>query len=383
MKTKRLLLSMASALLLALPGPAWAYIEKMYELKDMVDECTVIYTAKIASVDRVKRRMTVKLIEPIKGKTNIQKVNYNLAEPQFPWQSAFALSDLSEGHQAILFFRQDGEGDMKSLLFANGYFMQFVGGYDTKNLDNIWINFTHIEIRMNRTFCGTTVQFMSLLHAHLKDKKPLPAARPQVPEWTKERMQAKKKETKIDFEDPAAVQKALEELAASKPPAVLLGSGTGLKAEYFDNADFTNLKVTRVDPVVKFEWNGGEAAPGVAAESFSVRWTGFVQPKYSEVWTFYINSDDGVRLWVNGKQLIDNWTDHAPTVDAGTVELKAGQKYEIKMEYYQGGGPACAMLMWSSESQEQEIVPATQLYPPSEASKAMAAPPAGAAALAQ
>jgi hypothetical protein len=187
-----------------------------------------------------------------------------------------------------------------------------------------------------------------------------------VPEWTKERMQAKKKEEKVDFEDPAAVKKAVELLASAQNalPKPQLGTGTGLMGEYFDNPDFTSPKATRVDAHVGFEWNGGEAAPGVAAETFSARWTGQVQAKFSETWTFYTNSDDGVRLWVNGKKLIDNWTDHAPTVDSGTIDLKAGEKVDIKLEFFQGGGPCCITLMWSSESQEQEVVPKSQLYPP-------------------
>jgi hypothetical protein len=364
----------------SVPRPAGAYIEEMYTLKKMIDECTHVYTAKITAVDKVKRRVSIKLIDPLKGKTSVKKVNFNLGQPQYEWQAAFACSDLTEGQQAILFWKEDGPGDMKSLLFANGYFLQNVGGYDVNNLDNIWIPFTHIEIRMNRTFCGTTVQFLTLLRAHLQENKPLPAPKATVPEWTKERMQAKKKEEKVDFEDPAAVKKAVELLAAAQGavPKQQIGTGTGLKGEYYDNPDFTNLKVTRVDPEVKFEWNGGEAAPGVAAETFSARWTGQIQAKSSETWTFYTNSDDGVRLWVNGKKLVDNWTDHAPTVDSGTIDLKAGEKVDLKLEFFQGGGPCCIILMWSSESQEQEVIPRTQLYPP--AGGAAPVPAAAAAA---
>jgi hypothetical protein len=355
-----------AALAFVWPLPSQAYIERVYPLKELVDECTFIYTAKVMTVDKVKQRVTIKLIEPIKGKTDVVNIGYDFGPAQSPWQMAFVLSDLQEGQQAILFGKSDEPGDMKSLLYTNGYFLQFVGSYDPATLNRIWIPFTHIEIRMNRTYCGATLRLLSEVQGYLKDKKNLPGPRPRLTELTSEKLRSRRKEDRIDFEDAAGVQKALGDLAAARSvaPKPDLGDGTGLKAEYYDKPDFKHLNVTRVDPVVTFEWNGGEAAPGVAAKSFSVRWTGQVQPKYSDAWTFYTKSDDGVRLWVDGKRLIDNWTDHAPTVDSGTIDLKAGQRYEIRMDYYQDGGPACAILMWSCERQEQEVIPQSQLYPP-------------------
>ncbi|MDP2897206.1 MAG: PA14 domain-containing protein [bacterium] len=90
---------------------------------------------------------------------------------------------------------------------------------------------------------------------------------------------------------------------------------------------------------------------------YSVRWTGQVIPKYSETYTFHTVSNDGVRLWVDGKLVIDNWTDHSVTEDEGKIQLDAGRKVNIKIEFYQGGGGAVAKLSWSSPSQKKEIVP--------------------------
>src|SRR5262249_802748 len=87
-----------------------------------------------------------------------------------------------------------------------------------------------------------------------------------------------------------------------------------------------------------------------------------VQAQYSETYTFYTESDDGVRLWVNGQLLVDNWTDHAPTENSGTIALVAGQKYDIKMEFYENGGGAGAHLLWSSASTATQAVPTSQLY---------------------
>ena len=140
------------------------------------------------------------------------------------------------------------------------------------------------------------------------------------------------------------------------------GTGNGLSAVYYDNQDFTGATVARVDPTVNFDWGAGAPAPGIGADTFSVRWTGQVQAQFSQTYTFYTTSDDGVRLWVNGQLIIDNWTDHAPTENSGTIALTAGQRYDIRMEFYENGGGAVAKLSWSGPSTPKAIIPQSQLY---------------------
>jgi hypothetical protein len=91
--------------------------------------------------------------------------------------------------------------------------------------------------------------------------------------------------------------------------------------------------------------------------SFSVRWTGQLIPRHSETYTLHTISNDGIRLWVNGELLIDNWTDHSATEDHGKIQLTASQKADIKIEYYQRGGGAEARLLWSSPSQKKDVIP--------------------------
>ena len=144
---------------------------------------------------------------------------------------------------------------------------------------------------------------------------------------------------------------------------VPVGTGTGLTATYYDNANFTGATVTRTDPAVNFDWASGSPATGIGADTFSVRWTGQVQPQFSETYTFYTQSDDGVRLWVNNVAIVNNWTDHALTENSGTIALTAGQRYDIRMEFYENGGLATARLLWSSPSTPKTAVPTARLYP--------------------
>jgi hypothetical protein len=154
-------------------------------------------------------------------------------------------------------------------------------------------------------------------------------------------------------------------ITVQPPPA---GTGTGLLGEYYDNMNLTTLRVTRIDPTVNFDWGTGSPDPSIGADTFSVRWTGGVQPRYTDSYTFYTLSDDGVRLWVDDQLIIDNWTDHAPTENSGAIELESGRIYSIRMEYYENGGGATARLSWSSTFVPKEVIPRTQLYqdsPPS------------------
>lgn len=102
---------------------------------------------------------------------------------------------------------------------------------------------------------------------------------------------------------------------------------------------------------------------------YSVRWTGQVRPALSGTYTFSTLSDDGARLWVGGKPLVNDWTGHGPTEDSGTIALQAGKRYDICLEYYQGGGGATARLSWSAPGLPKQVVPAARLYPEARATR--------------
>ncbi len=145
------------------------------------------------------------------------------------------------------------------------------------------------------------------------------------------------------------------------------GSGTGLLAQYFNDAGsgiyFTALVLTRTDPTVDFDWASGAPDPAVQADNFSVRWSGQVMAPVTGSYTITTTSDDGVRLYLNGQLLIDNWTDHALVQNSGAVTLAAGQRYDIRMDFYDHGMLATARLSWAYPGQALQIVPQWVLYP--------------------
>lgn len=145
--------------------------------------------------------------------------------------------------------------------------------------------------------------------------------------------------------------KVIDTLTTSEPGtvSVIVGAaGTGMRGEYYDNADFTNLKLTRIDPQVDFNWAAGSPASSIGADTFSVRWSGQLLVPETGSYTFSTLNSDGVRLYVNGIPVINDYTNHDTAWnDSASISLTAGQKVELQLEYYENTGSAVAKLKWT------------------------------------
>lgn len=119
----------------------------------------------------------------------------------------------------------------------------------------------------------------------------------------------------------------------------------GLTGEYFATRDFGKPATTRVDPQVDFNWTAGPT-PGVGHDNFQVRWTGFVETAAAGVYDFITQGDDGVRLWVDGKLVVDDWNVHPLTTMHARLDLAAHHRYPIRLEYFQQQGEATVRLCW-------------------------------------
>lgn len=137
----------------------------------------------------------------------------------------------------------------------------------------------------------------------------------------------------------------------------------GVLATYFTNRELKGSGTQRAERVIDFDWKNGAPLPNFPTENFSGRWEGELAAPVSGRFTMHTESNDGVRLWVDGRLLIDQWNNHSNRVHEATIELQAGRRYPLKMEHYEQGGTAVARLFWTPPGQERQIVPLENLFP--------------------
>ena len=151
-----------------------------------------------------------------------------------------------------------------------------------------------------------------------------------------------------------------------------IGTGSGLQGSYWTNVAstaFTNSSfsasptLVRTDPTVNFNWSSSPPSVSIGLSNFVVRWTGSVQPEYNETYTFSTDTQNGVRLFVNGRLLINKWVNQPATTWSNSITLVAQERYNIEMDFFNQTAGAMAQLYWSSPSTTNAIIPQTQLYP--------------------
>lgn len=122
--------------------------------------------------------------------------------------------------------------------------------------------------------------------------------------------------------------------------------GDGLKGEYYDGREFDRLVVTRRDANLDFDWHGSRPAAGLTPDDFSVRWTGWLVPPTTGRYVLHISADDGIRLWLNNRQLLDDWHGHSLNYYQVEVDLRAGEPYALRVDYCQHTQATQARLAW-------------------------------------
>ena len=136
-------------------------------------------------------------------------------------------------------------------------------------------------------------------------------------------------------------------------PGAALAADTPWQAQYWNNRFLTGTPaLARADNAISFDWGYGSPAASVIKDNFSARWVKSAQ--FTAGWyRFRTFTDDGIRLWVDGKMVIDQWFDMPGAANSADVYLTAGT-HEIKMEYFEHLNWARAYLTWSRFSGQPE-----------------------------
>ena len=129
----------------------------------------------------------------------------------------------------------------------------------------------------------------------------------------------------------------------------------GLFAEYYDDKFLEGTPRTRTDKVVNFDPVNQPPDSYSNYRHKSMRWTGYLAPNISGAYKIGVNSDDGVRLWLNGKLVVDEWHNRGKTTDQVDIQMEAGKKYSIKLEYFDNGGDAVCQLLWKVPGGSEDL----------------------------
>ncbi len=143
---------------------------------------------------------------------------------------------------------------------------------------------------------------------------------------------------------------------------IRVGRGDGLRGLYFDGDDFQESKLYRVDPEINFNWGYGSPDSSINKDKFSVRWFGDIMPKLTEPMTIRVDSNQSVRLWIDGEKLIDTWWDTAEKT-GNTCTISSDKMHSIQLEILKNkSGSSGVTLYWSGESYPEEVIPGRYLY---------------------
>jgi beta-glucosidase len=119
------------------------------------------------------------------------------------------------------------------------------------------------------------------------------------------------------------------------------GNTPGMTAEFFNNRDLNGPPaLTRTDQNISFNWGEGSYISGGPADNFSARWIGFFTPEASGEYAFTISGDDGFRLYVDDRAIVDQWRYQGETLVSKSMPLVLGHHYKVRLEYFEGTGQA-------------------------------------------
>ncbi|WP_026260898.1 OmpA family protein [Spirosoma luteum] len=120
----------------------------------------------------------------------------------------------------------------------------------------------------------------------------------------------------------------------------------GLKGEYYTGTNFERKVFTRIDPQLNFNWRDRSPAPGLAESYYSIRWTGKLLAPATGRYIFNAKVDDGIRVWVGNKKVMDSWQLNDSEHFRGSVLLEAGKFYDLRVDYFNDMLEGEIQLFW-------------------------------------
>ncbi len=350
----------AAAVLILAPAfgapSAVAYVEAVYPLQQVLAESEVIAEGVVEKHDAEKKIAFIRIGRSLKGKCHYDLVRLNYGGGQF-WHPQAIPRHLVPGAPALIFYNAGRQAEV----YLNRFFFQLYGDAGAAP-DKAWWTFTHIEIRMNRTFNGTAPELSELVQRILAGKAKPPAPDPKLPPMDLPHVLALPPHP--EPQDPAKLPApfASRALLLGKPREAEKPAATapGLAYAYYEGQwtalpDFNALK-----PVKTGKLENIDLSPKGRETHFAFRFTGFIEVPRDGAYTFSTSSNDGSKLLIGGQEVVKNDHHHGVAEASGEIALKAG-KHPIAIVHFQEGGNAALEVHWEGPELPRQKIPSQAL----------------------
>lgn len=348
-------LARAAALLAALAVPASGYIEVLYPLQQFIAESEVIATGEIEKVDPNNKVVVIKVAKSLKGKCAYPKFRLNVGTGH-DWHPQAAMRHLVVGAPAVVLYNAERRAEV----YVNRFFFQFFGD-PAAAPDQAWWTFNHIEIKCNRTFCGTAEELAKTVTNVLSGKRKAPPPNPKLPPVTRDDLAAIPV-----WGQPGEEEKLPVSIIGKKPgkprdpenPPNVVG---GLDYRYYEGAWTEVPDFEKLTPAASGACEVFDLSRCKRRDQLALRFTGFVDAPRDGTYTFYTNSDDGSRLFIGKEEVVNNDGVHGPQEIAGDVALKKG-KHALTVVYFQKADGQKLEVLWEGPELPKQPLPAAALF---------------------
>lgn len=349
---KRAALALLAATALATSAPA--YVEGVLSLQYVISESEVIAEGVVEKADRETQTAEIRITGSLKGKCHYEVLRLNLGVGQ-AWHPEALRKHVVVGAPALVFYN----AGRQSQTYLNRFFFQLYGDASAPP-ERTWWNFTHVEIKMNRTFNGSAAELAEVVRKVLAGRMKPPPPDEKLPPIEPAHLRALPGPLEAVADEAALPAPFLKrELRLGKPraPESPAAARPGLKLEIFEGEWTALPDFSKLDP----RRRAVAPQPGLEARPrerhFALRFSGFVEVPREGSWTFTTISNDGSRVFVAREEAVDNDHHHGVVEKSGALPLKAG-KHALTVLYFQEGGHAALELHWEGPGQPREKIPA-------------------------
>lgn len=355
---------LAAAMFLMTPAaaPVSVYIEALYPLQQILAESEHVAEGTVEKVDAANRVAILAVGRSFKGRNPPAKIRVNVGVGR-DWHPDALMRHLVPGAPVVVFLKAASDARV-GMIYLNRFFLQIFGDPNVP-ADKVWWNFTNIEIRMNRTFHGTSEELAKLIRNVLAGKSKPPPPDPRMPPirrqdvtilpaWGTE-ASGEEKDLPLPFRTRAPLR--------PREPDGPDGLAPGIRFEYYEGEPWTKLPdFGTLTPKETGVLEGIDLSRAARPAGVAFRFTGYLDAAKDGGYLFYLVSDGVARMLLGDSEIVANEGGERIQETAGDAHLKTG-RHALRLEYAAGvGEKRCLRLEYEGPGLARRPIPGTAFF---------------------